>query len=179
MMTIPGNMSLEELLRDKTLKAKEKVKIMGEWLVREELAMEDLLALAGQQKAAAKATCLEAVEWATKINPGLANDDWRRFVTSALKEDEPRIKWESAKVISNIAPLFPDRWKEAVEILLVNAGHPGTVVRWASACALGEIVKLKQKHNTILIPKIKKLLEKETDNGVRKKYLDALKQVEK
>jgi hypothetical protein len=52
-------------------------------------------------------------------------------------------------------------------------------VRWASAFALGEILKLKTKHNKELIPAIEAISNREEDNGVKKKYLDALKKAKK
>lgn len=101
------------------------------------------------------------------------------YVTEALKDDEPRVKWESAKVIGNIAKLYPNQLDKAINNLLPNAEKTGTVVRWATAYALAEILKLKTENNKKLLPKIETLCEKEDDNGVKKKYLDAIKKVKK
>ena len=47
------------------------------------------------------------------------------------------------------------------------------------AYALAEILKLKMDYNKTLLPKIEILCEKEEDNGVKKKYIDAIKKVKK
>lgn len=172
-------MTIEQVFRDKTIKAKAKVATIGEWLLHHELPVEELLAYAEQQKATDKATCIEAAEYATKKQADIANESLLDFVTDALKDEEPRVKWESAKVIGNIARLFPERLDQAIQHLLLNAENTGTVVRWASAYALAEILKLKTGHNQKLLPRIEMLCDKEEDNGVKKKYLDALKKIKK
>lgn len=172
-------MTLEEIFQDKTIKAKAKVAQIGEWLINGELALDELLAFANAQKGPDKATCIESIEYATKKTPDIADESLLNFVTDTLKEEEPRIKWESAKVIGNIAKLFPNQLTNATKNLLINSEHNGTVVRWAAAYALGEIIKLKGEQNKTLLPKIETLCENEKDNGIKKKYLDALKKVNK
>lgn len=68
---------------------------------------------------------------------------------------------------------------KSINSLLLNAENKGTVVRWATAYALAEILKLKTESNKTLLPEVERLCEKEEDNGVKKKYLDALKKVKK
>jgi hypothetical protein len=63
--------------------------------------------------------------------------------------------------------------------LLTNSEYDGTVVRWASAFALGEILKLKTKHNKDWLPAIEDICHREQDNGVKKKYFDAIKKTKK
>ncbi|MFD2919291.1 HEAT repeat domain-containing protein [Terrimonas rubra] len=172
-------MTIEQVFRDKTIKAKAKVATIGDWLVNKELHTDELLVYAEKQKVSDKATCMEALEYATKKDPTIADENVLSFVTTALKEDEPRVKWESARVIGNIAKHFPDQLYKTLPGLLLNAANTGTVVRWASAYALAEILKLKTDLNKKLLPGIEALAEKETDNGVKKKYLDALKKVKK
>ncbi|WP_312553842.1 HEAT repeat domain-containing protein [Empedobacter brevis] len=172
-------MTIEQVFQDKTLKAKAKVSTIGEWLTNNELPLDELLAYAEKQKATDKATCIEAIEYATKKVPAIADESLLEYVTKALKDEEPRVKWESAKVIGNIAKLFPTQLDKPVKNLLPNAENTGTVVRWATAYALAEILKLKTENYIKLLPKIEQLYEKEEDNGVKKKYLDALKKVKK
>ena len=172
-------MTLESILSDKSIKSKAKVAQIGEWLLDETLSIGELLAFTEQQTKVAKATCIEAIEYATKRQPNLANESVLEFVVNTLKNTEPRIKWESAKVIANIAKLFPSNLSIAIRNLLKNTDSDGTVVRWATALALGEILKLKTDHNKKLLPKIEKLAQAEKDNGVQKKYLNALKKVNK
>ncbi|RPE05352.1 hypothetical protein EGT74_23470 [Chitinophaga lutea] len=67
-------MTIEQIFQDKVIKAKAKVSTIGQWLANGELPVEELLAFAEKQKAADKATCIEAVEYATKTTPALADE---------------------------------------------------------------------------------------------------------
>lgn len=172
-------MKIEQVFQDKGIKAKAKVSTIGQWLADGELPVEELLAFADKQKAADKATCIEAVEYATKTTPAIADESLLAYVTKSLKDDEPRVKWESARVIGNIAKLFPSELAPSIKNLLANAENPGTVVRWATATALAEILKLKTDANKKLLPAVETLCEKEEDNGVKKKYQDGIKKAKK
>lgn len=172
-------MTIEQIFQDKTIKAKAKVAQIGEWLIQGDLPIDELLHYAQQQKATDKATCIEALEYATKKTPTIADENVLNYLVNALNDEEPRVKWESAKTIGNIAKCFPNELKNATDNLLKNATHQGTVVRWATAYALAEILKLKTELNTKLLPQIEHLSDGEEDNGVKKKYLDALKKVKK
>jgi HEAT repeat protein len=119
------------------------------------------------------------LEYATKINPSIATLDCLKFVSDTLTEKAPRVKWESAKVVGNIAHLFPTKLDTAIKNLLTNTEHAGTVVRWSAAFALGEIIKIKQKQTQELIPAIKAICEREEKNSIKKLYLAALKKTEK
>ena len=112
--------------------------------------MGELIALAEKSKDPDKATCIEALEFASRKNPAIADKQCFLYVSKCLTEKAPRIKWESAKVTGNTAHLFTTKLDEAIKNLLVNTEHDGTVVRWSAAFALGEILKLKTKHNKLL-----------------------------
>lgn len=172
-------MTIEQVFQDKTLKAKGKVATIGEWLINEELPVEELLAYSEKHQGTAKATCIEAIEYATKKFSAIADENLLDYLTRALKDDNPRVKWESARVIGNIAKLFPTRLDKTIKNLLLNAEHSGTVVRWATANVLAEILKLRTENTKTLLPKIEALCEKEVDNAVKKKYLDAIRKVKK
>jgi HEAT repeat protein len=173
-------MNIQTVFSDKSIKAKAKVALVGEWLIDKSLTVEELLAFAAQQESASnKASCIEALEFATKIQPEIADQLVWDFVTAALSDAEPRVKWESAKVIGNVAKCFESQAQQPIQQLLVNAHHEGTVVRWASAWALGEILKLNTSLNTQLLPQVNALMENETDNGIQKKYADAVKKLKK
>jgi HEAT repeat protein len=102
-----------------------------------------------------------------------------QFVTQALIAKAPRVKWESARVIGNTAHLFPDKLDEAIKNLLVNSKHEGTVVRWSAAFALGEILKLKTKHNASLLSAIEAICNSDEKSSIKKIYLDAMKKTAK
>lgn len=172
-------MNIDELFKDKTTKAKEKVTALGQWLSEKKITPAELIAYASGSKDAVKASCIEALEYATKENPAIGTEEVLTFATNSLTEKAPRIKWESAKVIGNIAHRYPDRLETAILHLLENTEHEGTVVRWSAAFALGEIVKLKTPLNTTLLPAIKAISERDDKNSIRKIYLDALKKISK
>lgn len=172
-------MTIDELLKDKTIKPKEKTETISKWILDRSLPVDELIAFAEKQKDPAKATCIESIEYATKQHPDIADETVLLFVSKTLTEKAPRIKWESAKVIGNIAHLFPNELDKSITNLLTNTQHEGTVVRWSSAFALGEILKLKTKHNAGLFPAIENICEKEEKNSIKKIYLDAIKKTKK
>jgi HEAT repeat protein len=172
-------MELDEIFSDKTLKQKAKTELLGKQLLEKKLSIDTLIAFAEKSKDAEKATCIEAIEYATKQQPEIADEKCWKYVVQKLTEDAPRVKWESAKVIGNIAHLYPTKLNGAISNLLTNSEYDGTVVRWAAAFALGEILKLKTKHNKHLLPAIEAISDREEDNGVKKKYHDALKKAKK
>lgn len=172
-------MTIEALFKDKTTKAKEKTEIISKWIIDTSLPTDELIAFAEKAKDPIKGTCIEAMEYATKQKPSLADETVFTFVTNTLTEKAPRIKWESAKVIGNTAQLFPENLDLAIKNLMTNTKHEGTVVRWSAAFALGEILKLKTTHNATLLPALENISEKEEKNSIKKIYLDAIKKTKK
>ena len=168
-------MTIDELLKDKNLKPKEKTETISKWILDKTLSVDTLIALTEKNKDPAKATFIEALEYATKQNPMVANEAVLIFVTNSLTEKSARIKWESAKVIGNIAYLFPTKLDNTINNLLINTAHEGTVVRWSAAFALGEILKLNTIHNKYLLSALENICEKEEKNSIKKIYLNAIK----
>ena len=172
-------MDYKALLNDKSLKPKEKTEALSQWVAANFKKVDDLIAFAKTANDSNKATCIEAVEFATKTNPEMSSQTLLDFVTQTLTEKAPRVKWESAKVIGNIAHLFPKQLDNSIKNLLINTEHSGTVVRWSAAYALGQIIKIKTPQNKELIPAIESICEREEKNSIKKIYLDALKKVKK
>jgi HEAT repeat protein len=168
-------MDIKALLDDKSLKPKPKTEKLSLWIIENPDNAHALLEFAAQSKDNHNATCIEAMEYATQQNSELTSQKWLEFVTLGLTEKTPRVKWESAKVIGNIAHLYPKKLEKAIANLLTNAEDSGTVVRWSAAFALGQIIKMKSSLNKSLMPAIESLAEKEERNSIRKIYLDALK----
>lgn len=168
-------MTIDELLKDKTIKPKDKTETICKWILDQSLPVDELIVFAEKQKDPAKATCIEALEYATKQNPEIADDNVLIFVTNTLAAKAPRVKWESARVIGNIAHLFPEQLEKSISNLLINTEHEGTVVRWSTAFALAEILKLKTKYNNDLLPAIETICEKEDKNSIKKIYSDAIR----
>lgn len=168
-------MNLPEILKDKAIKPKLKTEAIAEALLNGSLPLSDLLTFATTAKDPEKATCIEAMEFASQKNASLITLDGLKFVSSTLTAKAPRIKWESAKVVGNIAHLYPQHLDTAIENLLMNSEHTGTVVRWSAAFALGEIVKLKLKKYADLVSSVQNIIEREEKNSIKKIYLAALK----
>jgi len=168
-------MDLETLLKDKNIKPKAKTEAISQELLAGTLSFDSLISVAKTAKDPDKATCIEALEYATQTRPAIATEECLNFVSVALAEKAPRVKWESARVVANIAPLFPDKLEEAIKNLLPNSEHSGTVVRWSAALALGEILKLNTSHNVNLKPALEALCDREEKNSIKKIYQSALK----
>lgn len=168
-------MNIDELLKTKAIKPKEKTEAISKMILDNSLSMQELIQIADKQKAPIKATCIEAIEFATKLIPGIADETTLDFVSTSLISKALRIKWESAKVIGNIAHLFPLKLDKAIVNLIANTEHEGTVVRWSAAFALGEILKMKTKHNDDLKSIAENLSIHEEKNSIRNIYLKALK----
>ncbi len=172
-------MNITDLLNDKSLKPKVKIETLSKWILDKKISLDDLIHFAKMEKDTHKATCIEAIEYATKQNPSIANEKCLLFVSEMLTEKAPRIKWESARVIGNIAHLFPSKLEKAIVNLLVNSQHQGTVVRWSAAFALGEIIKLNTKWNMELLSAVDAICQREEQNSIRKIYINALKKINK
>ena len=162
------------MLNKKEVTSKEKTETISQMLLNGKIIIGELIEFAQTCKDPAKATCIEAIEFATKAKPEIASLACLHFVSKTLAEKAPRVKWESAKVIGNIAHLYPAKLGDAIKNLLVNAEHPGTVVRWSAAFALAQIIKLKSSLNKDLIPAIESICKREEKNSIRKIYIAAL-----
>lgn len=170
-------MDIQTTLADKNLKAKAKVEAIAKMLLDAQISLAELVRAARGSKDKEKGTCIEALEFATRARPEIASPDCLDFVTEALLDEAPRVKWESAKVVRNIAHRFPERLVEAIKDLRANSTHEGTVVRWSAAGALGAIVELRTTHNKELVPVLQAILEREEDQAIKKIYLAALRRV--
>ena len=170
-------MNLPEFFTDKSLKAKAKTEILSNWLLENPQELTKLIEFAGTAKDPIKATCIEAIEFATRQKPEICDLNCLKFVSGTLTAKAPRIKWESAKVIGNVAHLFPENLETAITNLLQNTEHEGTVVRWAAAFALGEIIKTKAPITKDLIPAAEAIANREEKNSIKKFYLEALKKI--
>ncbi len=168
-------MNFQEILNDKAIKPKEKTEMLSQLVLNNSRIIDELIGFAKTSKDPIKATIIESFEFATKLKPEIASTSILQFVSQTLSEKAPRVKWESAKVIGNVAHLFPKKLDEAIKNLLVNTEHTGTVVRWSAAFALAQIIKLKTTINKELIPAIETICEREEKNSIKKIYLEALK----
>ena len=169
-------MNITELFSNKELKPKAKTETLSGWLLDNKINADEVTTFAQTAKDPVKASCIEALEFATKQKPSIVNKKIFQFVTQSLTDKAPRVKWESARVIANVAGLFPDKLDETIKNLLTNSEHSGTVVRWSAVLALGEILKLKTKYNKEIMPAIEAICDREEKKSIKKIYLDAIKQ---
>jgi HEAT repeat protein len=172
-------MEINEIFADKTLKQKEKVEKLSKNIIDKKININELLLFADTAKDIEKGTCIEALEYASGKAPKIINKKCFEFIVKNLTAKAPRIKWECAKVVGNVSHLYKTELNNAIENLLENTTHDGTVVRWSAAFALGEILKLKTENNKKLLPKINGIIEKEEKNSIKKIYVEALKKIEK
>jgi hypothetical protein len=172
-------MNIAALLNDKGRKPKAKTEALCAALLDQSLSVADVIAFAASAKDPLKATCIEALEFASKQNPALASLECLEFVSKTLTAKAPRVKWESARLIGNIAHRFPAHLEDAIRNLLENSEHEGTVVRWSAAFALGEIYKLKTSHNAELLTAFEAIVTREEKGSIQKIYRDAMKKASK
>ena len=173
------NKSIDEILKDKSIRAKEKVSTISQLLLNRKISVQQLIDLAKTENDTNKATIIESMEYASKTKADIINDKGFEFAIKSLESDAPRIKWESAKVIANTAHLFPKLLKKAVTNLLDNTEHPGTVVRWSAAGALSKIIQCKTGVNKELIPAMEVIEKREQDNAIKKIYQQGLEKATK
>jgi hypothetical protein len=170
---------IHEIFTDKTLKGKQKTELLSQLLLKRKLTTNELAGFISQAKDSEKASCIEAAEFAAAENPRIVDKKFFRLMCECLAEKAPRIKWESAKVIAHCAHLHKGDLGGAIQNLLANTSHEGTVVRWSAAKALAAISTLNTAHNKKLLPRLKKIAEKEEKNSISKIYTAALKKTEK
>ena len=169
-------MDIKELMEDRIKKPKEKTGIMSGWILDHPGYLDTVLEYAAGARDPVKATCIEAIESATKARPDIATKDCFAFAAAHLSAKAPRIKWESAKVIANTAHLYPNEIKKILPALLTNTEHNGTVVRWSAAFALAAILKAGGSVNKELVPAVETICRNEEKNSIRKIYIQALKE---
>jgi len=124
-----------------------------------------------------KGVCAEVLEHVSLDKPEFAIDILDTAV-EYLNFDAPRVKWELARLVGNLAKKYPEKVTVAIPKLMVNTKDKGTVVRWSVAFALTEIAKSNSKIRPELIKKFNQIVKKEDNNGVKNVYLKALKVLE-
>lgn len=168
---------LKEILTEK-LKPKEKTVKLADALRSDPVVMNELVELWKTAKDPEKGTLLSAITLSETENPAFVGDHLD-FVIAQIGHKAPRVKWESSETVGHASKAFPDKVMTAVPALLANTSFDGTVVRWSAAFALSEIVKNVPASRDELVPKIKAILEHETQHGIQLVYQKALKTIEK
>lgn len=166
---------IEAIFGDKTTKPSEKNEALVKLLLENKISENDLLLFAQNQKEPVKASCMEAFEFATRLNKEFGSMSVFDFAIEGLQAKAPRLKWESAKVIGNLASRKYNQTEKAIIHLLENTEHSGTVVRWSAAFALSEIYKANEKFRPLLKEAFEGILHSEEKNSILKFYKNALK----
>ncbi len=168
--------TIDEILKSKK-KPKEIITLLAEKLKSDKGLVVNLIRCFENGSVAEKGNCIEAIEYVTKEDPEFAKN-CLDFIIEQINNKAPRVKWETARIITNTAQKFPDKAKEAVPKLLENTKDKGTVVRWSAAFALTEIAKSNPNLQKELTAKFNEIVKRESNNGVRNIYLKYLKGVE-
>jgi len=165
--------AIEDILKSKK-KQKETVELLCKELKRDSRLIANLMQCFEIGNASQRGSCMEAIEYVTKEEPEFA-ENCLDFVIDHIDDDAPRVRWEAARIIGNVASTFPEKIKSAVPKLLENATDKGTVVRWSAAFALTEIAKNNKNLKKELEERFNEIVKKESNNGVKKIYLKYLK----
>lgn len=90
-------MEISSLFSNKALKPKEKSETLCNWLLEEQVGLNQLISYATTAKDPIRATCIEAMEFLAQKNPEKINKKAFEFALNQLTSKAPRVKWESAK----------------------------------------------------------------------------------
>ena len=163
-------------IRKSNKKPKELLVFLADLIKKDPHLLDDFEDSVNNAADAERGTCIESLEYATQENPELAVSHIKTVI-SCLGDKAPRVKWEAARVIGNIAQKCPEEAIKAIDALMINTRDKGTVVRWSTAFALGEILKSSERGREALKEKIDRLVNEEDNNGVKNVYLKALKAI--
>lgn len=127
-----------------------------------------------------KGTCADIMKHVSEQKPEIF-EPYIDLLVDHINYRSPRVKWGVPEAIGNLAKKYPDKVIKSIPYLMKNTIENKintTVIRWCAAYGLSEIVKYSSKAQKELIPKIKEIIKKEKNNGVKNVYLKALKIIE-
>lgn len=171
-------MKLLDEIRKSSKKSKELITFVSKLILEKKPSSKDFSEALNAGNDSERGTIVESLEFATQTKPDIVKL-YLPEVIKSLSDKAPRVKWEAARVIGNIAAKLPEEAAKTVDNLLINTKDKGTVVRWSVAFALGEIAKTNSKLQKNLVNEINNLLKRENNNGVKNVYLKALKVIDK
>lgn len=119
------------------------------------------------------AIVLESLEGPTRKKPELVDSRLFPLLVQCLAHAAPRVRWEAARTIANVAGQHTKRLGPAVDALLNNTADDGKVVRWATAQALAAILRTGYTGKN-LATRMQTIAAREEDDGVRGVYEKAL-----
>lgn len=155
-------------------KPKEKVSLLADKAKKDKKILDELVEYFEAGSVADKGNCIEVMEYVSQDKPELIIP-YLDFIIENLDYNAPKVKWETARVIGNLASKYPDRVEKSIKKLVLNAKDDGTVVRWSVAFALTEIAKSNSKLQKELVKRFNQIVKEESNNGVKNVYLKTLK----
>lgn len=168
-------MQIGRIFKDRSLKTTDRTEYLSTLVLDNIITTDIVIAFAKTAKDKDKATCLESLELVTKTRPEIINEEHLDFVIDCLSDKKDHVKWESARVIGNTIHLFPGKIPMVISKLLNNtAPDEVTVVRWSTAFAIAQILKLETDINSELMPAIEMVAASEEKSSIKKIYLEFL-----
>jgi hypothetical protein len=171
---------IEEILQS-DLKPKEKQTKLVEALCGGKTKGKDFIDFFQSASVVDKGTCADVMNHVSEQKPEILAP-YIDILVEYINHKAPRVKWGVPEAIGNLAKKYPDKVVQAIPYLLqntVNNKINTTVIRWCAAYGLSEIAKHNTRIQKELIPRIKEIVKKEKNNGVKNVYLKALKIIEK
>jgi len=164
---------IQEILKS-VQKPKDKIGALAEELLKNPTLQSDFIQVFENGSVSEKGNCLSALALVTEKEP-LWIASGLDFVFSQINSKAPRVKWEAATIVANVAATFPTETARAVQALVANTKDPGTVVRWSAAMALTSIAKNNPEAQPDLLIFFGEQVASEQNNGVRKIYEKTLR----
>ncbi|MBN1982623.1 MAG: hypothetical protein JW795_13905 [Chitinivibrionales bacterium] len=128
-----------------------------------------------------KGTCADIIKHVSGKMPHLFDDSISALIRY-INYKAPRVKWGIAEMVGNFARYKPEKAADAIPYLLKNTDENKTnttVVRWCTAYGLSEIAINDKNCRMSLLPEMERIAGKESNPGVKKVYLKALKKIQK
>lgn len=150
-------------------KPKEKTAALAQALAQKKIPAQEFIAFFKTALDKDQGACADAMKHVSAEKPEILApfiQDLVPFITSKTA----RVKWGVPEAIGNLAEQYPKQVEKAITNLLVNTKDPSTVVRWCAAFALIAIAQHNPKARKELGAKMKGIMGKEKNNGVKKVY---------
>lgn len=167
---------LEELLQSK-IKPKEKQAKLIEAVIQKKIPAKEFINFFESASDVDKGTCADAMKHISEKEPDILAP-YIATLIAYINYKATRVKWGIPEAIGNLAKKFPDKVAPSIPYLLKNTDDNKintTVIRWCAAYGLAEIAKNNPKTRDQLLPIFLKIIERETNSGVKNVYGKALK----
>jgi hypothetical protein len=176
---MPAVSAIETILRS-PLNPQEKQKSLAESVCAGAIRGGELIDFFAAASYTDKGSCADAMKHIAERAPEILVP-YIDTLVQYINHKAPRVKWGVSEAIGNCAAKYPDKTVRAIPYLLRNTVENEIntiVVRWCAAFGLSEIALHCEKARKELVPEMKRLAEKEKNNGVRNLYCNALKKIE-